>query len=222
VTPSSPGQVSGPLSGSLSGPLPGPRSSPLGPAEGATPPTALQPPFDPVRPPDAVGPYRLRVNDHEHVIDQAWLGESLLHVLRERLGLCAAKQGCASGECGACSVLVDRSLVSSCLVLATAAAGRDIRTVEGMDAALGEVREALMACGAAQCGLCLPGLTVAVHDLLDRNPDPDEHQLRAALSGNLCRCTGYGRVLAAVRMVAQGRNAASRAGERAEDGGQDR
>jgi carbon-monoxide dehydrogenase small subunit len=146
--------------------------------------------------------YTLRVNGREHDVDGAWLGESLLYVLRERLELPGSKVGCEQGECGSCSVLVDGALVCSCLVLAAAAAGADIVTIEGLGGTgdpLTAVQEAFVNEGGVQCGFCTPGLIMAVHDLLDRNPEPTELEVREAVSGNLCRCTGYGRVLAAVQ-----------------------
>lgn len=152
--------------------------------------------------------YELRVNGTVHAVKDAWLGESLLYVLRERLGLPGSKGACEQGECGSCSVLVDGRLVCSCLVLAAAATGREILTVEGL-APLGEptdVQQAFVAEGAVQCGFCTPGLVVAVHDLLDRSPSPSELEVREALSGNICRCTGYGRVFAAVEAVVRERH----------------
>ena len=153
--------------------------------------------------------YRLRVNGADHDVTDAWLGESLLYVLRERLGLPGAKGACEQGECGSCSVLVDGTLVCSCLVLAGAAVGRDITTVEGLgpDGALTDVQQAFLDEGAVQCGFCTPGLIVAVHDLLDANPQPSGLQVREALSGNICRCTGYGRIFAAVHTAAERRAA---------------
>ena len=143
--------------------------------------------------------YRLRVNGTGHDVPDAWVGESLLYVLRERLGLPGAKNACEQGECGSCSVLVDGELVCSCLVLAAAAEGADIRTVEeDADAGLDAVQQAFVDEGAVQCGFCTPGLVMAVRDLLERDPDADELAVREAISGNLCRCTGYGRILAAV------------------------
>jgi carbon-monoxide dehydrogenase small subunit len=145
--------------------------------------------------------YRLSVNGTTHDVPDAWVGESLLHVLRERLGLPGAKNACEQGECGSCSVLVDGALVCSCLVMAAAVDGADIRTVEehvaGEDA-LDAVQRAFVDEGAVQCGFCTPGLVMAVRDLLARDPDPDELAIREAISGNLCRCTGYGRILAAI------------------------
>ncbi len=153
--------------------------------------------------------YRLRVNGTEHDVADAWLGENLLYVLRERLGLPGAKAACEQGECGSCSVLVDGVLVCSCLVLAAAAVGRDVTTVEGLDpdGALTDVQQAFVDEGAVQCGFCTPGLIVAVHDLLDRRPSPGDLEVREALSGNICRCTGYGRILAAVDTAARRRRA---------------
>jgi carbon-monoxide dehydrogenase small subunit len=146
--------------------------------------------------------YVLTVNGTEHHIVDAWEGESLLHVLRERLGLVAAKAGCEQGSCGSCSVLVDGVLVCACLVLAATGPGRRIVTLEGVQpevhAELTTVQAAFVAAGAVQCGFCTPGLVMAVHDLLERVGTPDRLQTREALAGNLCRCTGYGRVLAAV------------------------
>ena len=153
--------------------------------------------------------YRLHVNGAEHDVADAWLGESLLYVLRERLGLPGAKGACEQGECGSCSVLVDGVLLCSCLVLAASAVGRQIATVEGLapDGSLTDVQRAFLDEGAVQCGFCTPGLIVAVHDLLDANPHPSDLEVREALSGNICRCTGYGRILAAVQTAAERRGA---------------
>jgi len=154
--------------------------------------------------------YRLRVNGRDHDVDGAWLGESLLYVLRDRLGLPGSKSGCEQGECGSCSVLVDGTLVCSCLVLAASAVGQEVTTVEafgGPDDPMSPVQEAFITEGGVQCGFCTPGLVMAVHDLLARNPDPSDLEVREAISGNLCRCTGYGRVLAAVRAAADRRQA---------------
>lgn len=147
--------------------------------------------------------YRLRVNGREHEVAGAWTGESLLYVLRNRLGLPGAKNACEQGECGSCSVLVEGELVCSCLVLAATAVDQEIVTVEGLPVAGGvtDVQGAFVDAGAVQCGFCTPGLVLTIHDLLDRNPDPSELEVREAISGNLCRCTGYGRILAAVEEV---------------------
>ena len=166
--------------------------------------------------PDAPHAYRLRVNGRSHDVADAWLGESLLYVLRERLGLPAAKGACEQGECGSCSVLLDGTLVCSCLVLAAAATGREITTVEGLadgDEATTDVQQAFVETGAVQCGFCTPGLVMAVHDLLARLPEPTPLEVREALSGNLCRCTGYGRIFAAVDAAVLRRR--SQTGERA-------
>jgi carbon-monoxide dehydrogenase small subunit len=151
-------------------------------------------------------PYTLRVNGTDHDVLDAWLGESLLSVLRDRLFLPGAKAGCEQGECGSCSVMVDGVLVCACLVLAAAAVGQEITTVEGIQpeekGAFTAVQEAFLAEGAVQCGFCTPGLVVAVHALLAEHPHPTDLEVREAISGNLCRCTGYGRILAAVRAAA--------------------
>ena len=147
-------------------------------------------------------PYELTINGVGHPVDAAWLGESLLHVLRERLGLPGSKAGCEQGECGSCSVLVDGELVCACLVLAASLPGAQVVTIEGVQPAergeLTGVQQAFVDEGAVQCGFCTPGLIMAVHDLLDRLPDPTDLEVREAISGNLCRCTGYGRVFAAI------------------------
>jgi aerobic-type carbon monoxide dehydrogenase small subunit (CoxS/CutS family) len=156
--------------------------------------------------------YELTINGVEHPVDAAWLGESLLHVLRERLALAGAKAGCEQGECGSCSVLVDGELVCACLVLAASAAGATITTIEGLQpddrGELTDVQRAFVAEGAVQCGFCTPGLVVAVHDLLDRVAQPSALDVREAISGNLCRCTGYGRIFAAVESVVAVRRSA--------------
>jgi carbon-monoxide dehydrogenase small subunit len=150
--------------------------------------------------------FALTVNGREHPVADAWIGESLLFVLRERLGLPGAKNACEQGECGSCSVLLDGVLVCSCCVLAADAAGSEVVTVEGLgDGDLTDVQRAFLDEGAVQCGFCTPGLVVAIHDLLDRRPDATEIEVREAVSGNLCRCTGYGRVFAAIRSVQEGR-----------------
>jgi carbon-monoxide dehydrogenase small subunit len=148
--------------------------------------------------------YTLHVNGADHEVRDAWVGENLLYVLRERLGLLGAKGACEQGECGSCSVLVGGRLVCSCLVLAASAVGEPIVTVEGLapPGAPSDVQQAFVDCGAVQCGFCTPGLIVAVHDLLERTPEPTEMQIREELSGNVCRCTGYGRIIDAVQQVA--------------------
>jgi aerobic-type carbon monoxide dehydrogenase small subunit (CoxS/CutS family) len=153
--------------------------------------------------------YVLRVNGTERPVSDAWIGESLLYVLRERLGLAGAKDGCSQGECGACNVQVDGRLVASCLVPAATAAGSEVRTVEGLavDGQPSDVQRALARCGAVQCGFCVPGMAMTVHDLLEGNPAPTELEARQALCGNLCRCSGYRGVLEAVREVVAEREA---------------
>jgi carbon-monoxide dehydrogenase small subunit len=137
---------------------------------------------------------------------EVWPGESLLYALRERLELPGSKNACEQGECGSCSVLLDGSLVCACLVLAAQADSRDVVTVEGLgaDGRLHGVQEAFVEAGAVQCGFCTPGLVVATADLLTHNPDPSEYEIREALSGNLCRCTGYAKIFDAVRLAAGG------------------
>ena len=153
----------------------------------------------------------IEVNGQWLTADDVWPGESLLYVLRERLGLPGSKNACEQGECGSCSVLLDGVLVASCCVLAADAAGSDVRTVEGLSptGGLTDVQRAFVEQGAVQCGFCIPGMIVAIHDLLDRRPDADELALREAISGNLCRCTGYGRIFAAFHAVKQERARAS-------------
>jgi len=145
----------------------------------------------------------LRVNGQERDAD-VWEGESLLFAMRERLGLPGSKNACEQGECGSCSVLLDGELVCSCLVLAAQAEGHDIVTVEGLaqDEELHPVQEAFAETGAVQCGFCTPGLVVATVDLLAHNCDPSDDEIREALSGNLCRCTGYAKIFDAVRLAA--------------------
>jgi carbon-monoxide dehydrogenase small subunit len=134
-----------------------------------------------------------------------WPGESLLFVLRERLGLPGSKNACEQGECGSCSVLLDRRLVCACLVLGAQASGHEVTTVEGLGDAdrLHRVQEAFVEAGAVQCGFCTPGFVVAAADLLGRNPRPGDDEIREALSGNLCRCTGYAKIFDAVRLAAE-------------------
>lgn len=151
--------------------------------------------------------YTLHVNGAPHAVHDAWIGESLLYVLRERLGLKAAKGACEQGECGSCSVLVDGELVCACLVLAASVTDRAITTVEGLGGpdAASDVQQAFVDAGAVQCGFCTPGLVIAVHDLLERSPNPSDVEIREELSGNVCRCTGYGRIIDAVQRVAVAR-----------------
>jgi len=134
-----------------------------------------------------------------------WEGESLLYALRERLGLYGSKNACEQGECGSCSVLLDGSLVCACLVLAAQADGHEVVTVEGLagEDGLHPVQEAFVEAGAVQCGFCTPGLVVAAADLLRQNLDPSDDEIREALSGNLCRCTGYAKIFDAVRLAAE-------------------
>jgi carbon-monoxide dehydrogenase small subunit len=146
----------------------------------------------------------LTVNGEKREAD-IWEGESLLFALREGLGLPGSKNACEQGECGSCSVLLDGTLVCACLVLAAQADGHEVVTVEGLgeDGQLHPVQEAFVATGAVQCGFCTPGLIVATVDLLRRLPRPTDDEIREALSGNLCRCTGYQKIFDAVRMAAQ-------------------
>jgi carbon-monoxide dehydrogenase small subunit len=132
---------------------------------------------------------------------EVWEGESLLYVLRERFGLYGSKNACEQGECGSCSVYLDGTLVCSCLVLGGQANGREVTTIEGLDGA--RVQQAFVEAGAVQCGFCTPGLIVATHDLLKRIPQPTDAQIREALAGNICRCTGYTRIIEAVHMAAE-------------------
>jgi carbon-monoxide dehydrogenase small subunit len=143
------------------------------------------------------------VNGEQREAD-VWPGESLLFALRERLGLPGSKNACEQGECGSCSVLLDGKLVCACLVLAAQADGHEVVTVEGLagDGELHRVQEAFVEAGAVQCGFCTPGLIVATADLLARSPAPGEDEIREALSGNLCRCTGYQKIFDAVRLAA--------------------
>lgn len=145
------------------------------------------------------------VNGEQQQADDVWEGESLLYVLRERLGFPGSKNACEQGECGSCSVYLDDELVCSCLVLAAQAQGRDVVTVEGISSGddLHEVQRAFVEAGGVQCGFCTPGLVVASHDLLRRNPRPSDAEIREALAGNLCRCTGYEKILDAVRLAGE-------------------
>jgi aerobic carbon-monoxide dehydrogenase small subunit len=145
------------------------------------------------------------INGERREVDGVWEGESLLYVLRERLALPGSKNACEQGECGSCSVYLDGELVCSCLVMAGQAEEREVVTVEGLAASEDElhpIQEAFLEAGAVQCGFCTPGLIVATHDLLARNAQPSDTEIREALAGNLCRCTGYEKILDAVRLAA--------------------
>ena len=144
------------------------------------------------------------VNGKQEIVDDVWPGESLLFVLRERMGLPGAKNACEQGECGSCSVMMNGTLVCSCLVAAGQAEGAEITTVEGMagEKELHPIQQAYLDAGAVQCGFCTPGLIVATLDLLKQNSDPSDSEIREALAGNLCRCTGYSKILDAVRLAA--------------------
>jgi carbon-monoxide dehydrogenase small subunit len=144
------------------------------------------------------------VNGLRRVAEDVWEGESLLSVLRQHMDLPGSKNACEQGECGSCSIYLDGQLVCACLVLGGQAEGREVLTVEGL--ALGEalhaVQEAFIDAGAVQCGFCTPGLVVATHDLLARVPKPTNVQIREALAGNICRCTGYAKIIDAVHLAA--------------------
>ncbi|GAA3981267.1 (2Fe-2S)-binding protein [Actinomadura viridis] len=163
------------------------------------------------------------VNGTEETVDDVWEGESLLYVLRERMGLPGSKNACEQGECGSCTVYLDGVTACACLVAAGQVQGREVRTVEGLagdgpsgDGPAGEdagerldpVQRAFVDAGAVQCGFCTPGLIVQSHALLGRVPDPTDAEIREALAGNLCRCTGYEKILDAVRLAARRRAAA--------------
>jgi carbon-monoxide dehydrogenase small subunit len=147
---------------------------------------------------------KCKVNGQDREAEDVWEGESLLYVLRERLGLPGSKNACEQGECGSCTVLLDGETVCACLVAAAQADGREIRTVEGLADGdhLHPIQEAFVEAGAVQCGFCTPGLLIQIEDLLRRNPDPTGPDIREALAGNLCRCTGYEQILEAVRLAA--------------------
>lgn len=152
--------------------------------------------------------YMLSVNGSKYVVDGGLLCESLLYVLRERLGLWGTKGACEQGECGSCSVMMDGDLVCACCVLSADATEAEIVTIEGLESdgeGLTDVQRAFVDEGAVQCGFCTPGLVVAIHDLLERDSTPSTMEIREAISGNLCRCTGYGRIVAAVHRVMSGR-----------------
>ncbi|GAA1263358.1 (2Fe-2S)-binding protein [Pseudonocardia aurantiaca] len=147
----------------------------------------------------------LTVNGTRREVDDVWEGESLLYALRERMGLPGSKNACEQGECGSCTVYLDGLPVCSCLVAAGQAQGREVTTVEGLadGEELHPVQQAFIERGAVQCGFCTPGLIVSTHDLLERNPHPSDPEIREALAGNLCRCTGYEKILDAVRSAAE-------------------
>ena len=145
------------------------------------------------------------INGRQREIDDVWEGESLLYVLRERCGLPGSKNACEQGECGSCTVYLDGVPACACLVAAGQAEGREVVTVEGLssEATLHPVQQAFVEAGAVQCGFCTPGLVVATHDLLERCEQPSDPEIREALAGNLCRCTGYEKILDAVRLAAE-------------------
>ncbi len=145
------------------------------------------------------------VNGQAHKVDDVWEGESLLYMLRERMGLPGSKNACEQGECGSCTVYLDGVTACACLVAAGQAEGRDIVTVEGLadENGLHPVQQAFLEKGAVQCGFCTPGLLVQTHDLLERVESPSDPEIREALAGNLCRCTGYEKILDAVRLAAE-------------------
>ncbi len=152
----------------------------------------------------------ITVNGEPRQVDDVWEGESLLHVLRERLGLPGAKNACEQGECGSCTVYLDGITCCACLVAAGQAHGREVGTVEGLSGTDGSrggelhpVQQAFLEAGAVQCGFCTPGLLIATHDLLTRDPEPDDSEIREALAGNLCRCTGYEKIIDAVHLAAR-------------------
>ena len=148
--------------------------------------------------------YSLNVNGRRHEVRDAWIGESLLFVLRERLDLPGSKGACEQGECGSCTIIMDGAAVCSCLVMAATAMDADIVTIEGLGQGddLTAVQQAFITEGGVQCGFCTPGLIMAVSHLLDNNPSPSELEVKEAISGNICRCTGYGLIFAAVQTAA--------------------
>jgi aerobic carbon-monoxide dehydrogenase small subunit len=148
---------------------------------------------------------KMTVNGESRDADDVWPGESLLYVLRERLGLPGSKNACEQGECGSCTVYLDGVAVCACLVAAGQAVDREVVTVEGLANGdrLDPVQECFVQAGAVQCGFCTPGLIVATHELIARVPSPSDEEIREALAGNLCRCTGYEKILDAVRQAAQ-------------------
>ncbi len=187
---------------------------PPGPTRPSAPPRPTRPPLRSGPPPDGTRntpspPTCCASTAPTRPVTDAWIGESLLYVLRERLGLAGAKDGCSQGECGACNVQVDGRLVASCLVPAVTSAGSEVRTVEGLaaDGRPSDVQRALARRGAVQCGFCVPGMAMTLHNLLEGNPAPTELEARQALCGNLCRCSGYRGVLEAVKEVVAEREA---------------
>ncbi len=153
--------------------------------------------------------YNLTVNGETHQVHDSWVGESLLYVLRERLGLPGSKGACEQGECGSCTVIMDGQAICSCLVMAATAIDSDIQTVENLspNGVLTEVQNAFITEGGVQCGFCTPGLVVAIEHLLSQNSDPSELEIKEAISGNICRCTGYGRIFEAVETAISMRKA---------------
>jgi aerobic carbon-monoxide dehydrogenase small subunit len=149
------------------------------------------------------------VNGEPQQADDVWEGESLLYLLRERLGFPGSKNACEQGECGSCTVYLDGVLACACLVAAGQAQGRDVRTVEDLadGGELSDIQQAFLDAGAVQCGFCTPGLLVAAHDLIERYAVPADAEIREALAGNLCRCTGYEKILEGVRLAAARRAA---------------
>lgn len=153
--------------------------------------------------------YSLTVNGTKREVRDAWVGESLLYVLRERLDLPGSKGACEQGECGSCTVIMDGQAVCSCLVMAATAIDSEITTVEGLttDGSLTAVQDAFITEGGVQCGFCTPGLVVAIEHLLANNPEPTELEIKESISGNICRCTGYGRIFEAVATAVSTRRA---------------
>ena len=153
--------------------------------------------------------YNLTVNGTKHEVRDAWVGESLLYVLRERLGLPGSKGACEQGECGSCTVIMDGQAVCSCLVMAATAIDSEITTVEGLtkEGTLTAVQDAFITEGGVQCGFCTPGLVVAIEHLLANNPEPTDLEIKESISGNICRCTGYGRIFEAVATAVSTRKA---------------
>ena len=151
--------------------------------------------------------YTLHINGKDHPVESDWLGENLLYVLREKLGMWGTKNACEQGECGSCSVFIDGVMTCSCMELSASAVGTEITTVEGLapHGELTDVQEEMLNAGAVQCGFCTPGLVVAVTDLLETNSTPSRLEVKEALAGNLCRCTGYGRIEDAVFRISEKR-----------------